>query len=400
MAKILVEDPDEHTKVPFLRGILIRSLQDAGLSFKEAYRFASDIRSELGDTQLITNQALHKLVLKRLQAARGDAIANRYVEHNLPYTIIVEQRDGQLTPFSRLEYQHCLETIGLESGEASNFVALLHKHLSDRHIERITSRRLGQLTYRYLRQSRALGPAVAQRWLVWRDFAHSGRPIIFLIGGTAGCGKSTTATMLANRLDIVRTQSTDMLREVMRTMLPKQLMPVLHTSSFTAWSALPGHPGNGAEVSDAQLVHGYRSQADLLSVAIEAVIQRALRERVSLILEGVHIHPAFVEKLKTKLGSRGDEILVPVMLGVLKRKWLQGRIRGRSTNVPQRRSERYLEHFDEIWRLQSHLLSEADRTNIPIVVNSDKNKVFSEIMRITIEKLQKNFTGSAQEVFS
>jgi len=400
MAKILVEDPEEHTKVPFLRGILIRSLQDAGLSFKEAYRFASDIRTELGDAQLITNHALHKLVLKRLQATRGDAIANRYVEHNLPYTIMVEQRDGQLTPFSRLEYQHCLETIGLEGGEASNFVALLHKHLTDRRIEHITSRRLGQLTYRYLRQSRELGPAVAQRWMVWRDFAHSGRPLIFLIGGTAGCGKSTTATMLASRLDIVRTQSTDMLREVMRTMLPKQLMPVLHTSSFAAWSALPGHPARGDEVSDALLVHGYRSQADLLSVAIEAVIQRALRERVSLILEGVHIHPAFVGKLKEKLGRSGDEVLVPVMLGVLKRKWLQGRIRGRSTTVPQRRSERYLEHFDEIWRLQSHLLSEADRANIPIVVNSDRNKVFSEIMRITIEKLQKNFTGSPQEVFS
>jgi 2-phosphoglycerate kinase len=400
MAKILVEDTEEHTKVPFLRGILIRSLQDAGLSFKEAYRFASDIRSELGDTQLVTNHDLHKMVLKRLQATRGEAVANRYLEHKLPYTIMVEQRDGQLTPFSRLEFQHCIETIGLDSGEASNFVALLHKHLSDRHIEHITSRRLGQLTYRYLRQSRTLGPAVAKRWLVWRDYAHSGRPMIFLIGGTAGCGKSTTATMLANRLDIVRTQSTDMLREVMRTMLPKQLMPVLHTSSFTAWTALPGHPDKGDDVTDAQLIHGYRSQADLLSVAIEAVIQRALRERVSLILEGVHIHPAFVEKLKEKLGPHGDEVLIPVMLGVLKRKWLQGRIRGRSTNVPQRRSERYLRHFDEIWRLQSHLLSEADRANIPIVVNSDRNKVFSEIMRITIAKLEKDFTGSPQEVFS
>jgi len=69
MAKILVEDPEEHTKVPFLRGILIRSLQDAGLSFKEAYRFASDIRSELGDAQLITNHALHRLVHKRLTAS-------------------------------------------------------------------------------------------------------------------------------------------------------------------------------------------------------------------------------------------------------------------------------------------------------------------------------------------
>jgi 2-phosphoglycerate kinase len=230
---------------------------------------------------------------------------------------------------------------------------------------------------------------------VWRDYVNSGRPLIFLIGGTAGCGKSTTATMLASRLDIVRTQSTDMLREVMRTMIPKQLMPVLHTSSFTAWTALPGQPESISEVPDSLLIHGYRSQADLLSVAIEAVIQRALRERVSLILEGVHIHPAFVEKLKTET----DALVIPIMLGVLKRKRLQRRIHGRSTEVPQRRAERYLKHFDEIWRLQSHLLSEADRANIPIVVNTDKNKVFREIMLMTIEILAKDFKNTPQAVF-
>ena len=45
-----------------------------------------------------------------------------------------------------------------------------------------------------------------------------------------GTGKSTLATELAHRLGIVRTQSTDMLREVMRTMIPAHLMPALHVS--------------------------------------------------------------------------------------------------------------------------------------------------------------------------
>jgi 2-phosphoglycerate kinase len=395
MAKILVEDREENTKVPFLRGILIRSLQDAGLSFMEAYQLASEIRSDLGDVTAVTTDELRKQVLTRLRELKGDKVVSRYEEHNIPYTIRIEQRDGTQTPFSRLEYQHCLETIGLESSESEAFVAMLHKHLSERHIEQLTSRHLARLTYRYLRQSHDLGPAVAERWLVWRDYVNSGRPLIFLIGGTAGCGKSTTATMLASRLDIVRTQSTDMLREVMRTMIPKQLMPVLHTSSFTAWTALPGQPESISEVPDSLLIHGYRSQADLLSVAIEAVIQRALRERVSLILEGVHIHPAFVEKLKTET----DALVIPIMLGVLKRKRLQRRIHGRSTEVPQRRAERYLKHFDEIWRLQSHLLSEADRANIPIVVNTDKNKVFREIMLMTIEILAKDFKNTPQAVF-
>jgi len=396
MAKILVEDREENTRVPFLRGILIRSLQDTGLTFDASYELATEVRNNLADTQLISTDELRKKVLDLLKDRMGQDVVTRYEKQRKTFAIMVEQRDEQITPFSRLEYQHDLETIGLSSEEAMDVVATIYKHLVDRRIEKLTSRHLGELTYRYLRQSSELGPAVAQRWLVWRDFINSGRPLIFLIGGTAGCGKSTVATMLANRLDIVRSQSTDMLREVMRIMMPKQLMPVLHTSSFTAWQALPGNPEDMKEVSDTLLVSGYRSQADLLTVAIEAVIQRALRERVSLILEGVHIHPAFVEKLE----KNDDAVVMPIMLGLLKRKQLQRRIRGRGADVPQRRADRYLKHFDEIWRLQSYLLSEADNANIPIVVNSDKDKVFREIMRITIEALAKDFDSTPQAVFA
>ena len=396
MAKIIVEDTEDQTRVPFLRGILIRSLQDAGVNFKDAFDIASDIRSDLADTDTITTVELHGLVLGRLKKLGVDSIASRYEKHNLPLTVQVEQRDGQVLPFSRLEYQHTLETIGLESNESGAVVQMLQQHLKNRNIETITSRRLALLTYRYLRQSREMGPAVAHRWLVWRDFVNSGRALIYLIGGTAGCGKSTTATMLAGSLDIVRTQSTDMLREVMRTMIPQQLMPVLHESSFAAWKALPGQSASDKQVSDALLVQGYRSQADLLSVATEAVIQRAMRERVSLVLEGVHIHPAFMEKLR----SEADAVVIPIMLGVLKRKRLQRRIQGRSTNVPQRRAGRYLDHFDEIWRLQSYLLSEADRANIPIVLNVSRDKVFREIMRITIDTLAESFDSTLEVVFA
>jgi 2-phosphoglycerate kinase len=396
MAKIFVEDRDEDTRVPFLRGILIRSLQDSGLSFNDAYELATEIRNDLDDIPLITTHELREKVLDLLKARTGQDVITRYDKQKSPFAIQVEQRDGQTALFSRQEYQHCLETIGIASEEALDVVTTVHSHLTGRRIEMITSRHLGRLTYRYLRMSGKLGPAVAHRWLVWRDFVNSGRPLIFLIGGTAGCGKSTIATMLASRLDIVRTQSTDMLREVMRTMVSEQLLPVLHQSSFTAWSALPGQPEALDNVPESLLVHGYRTQADLLAVAIQAVIQRGLRERVSLILEGVHIHPAYIEKLE----ADDDAIVIPVMIGVLKRKRLQRRIRGRGSDVPQRRAERYLKHFEDIWRLQTYLLSEADRANIPIVVNNDRDKVFREIMRITIERLSQDFDSTPQAVFA
>ncbi|MCP4982841.1 MAG: hypothetical protein GY935_20390 [Gammaproteobacteria bacterium] len=395
MAKTLVEDPEDQTRIPFLRGILIHSLQDAGLDFKQASQIASEIRNQLADTSLISTDELNCMVLESLRSYRSEDTVYRYENRNSPLMIQVEQQCGRLNPFSRLKFRHSLETIGLKTRESEAVVQMLQDHLSNKSIQTIKSRHLARLIYRYLRQSSELGPAVAHRWLVWHDFINSGRELIFLIGGTAGCGKSTTANTLASRLDIVRTQSTDMLREVMRTMIPEGLMPVLHQSSFTAWKGLPGQNETKSGVSEALLEQGYRSQADLLSLAIQAVMDRATREHVSLVLEGVHIHPAFMEKLQVETNA----VVIPIMLGLLKRKHLQQRIKTRSTNVPDRGAEHYLQYFDEIWRLQSYLLSEADGANIHIAVNESRDKVFSEIMRFTIATLSENFDSTPEKVF-
>lgn len=395
MAKTLVEDPEEQTRIPFLRGILIHSLQDSGLEFNQAHEIASEIRHQLADVAVISTDDLESMVSKCLRSSRGEDSASRYEHRTGLLMVQVEQQCGRINPFSRLQFRHSLETIGLKSRESEDVVQMLQAHLSNKSIKVIKSRNLAMLIYRYLRQSANLGPAVAHRWLVWHDYINSGRNLIFLIGGTAGSGKSTIANALASRLEIVRTQSTDMLREVMRTMIPEKLMPVLHQSSFTAWKGLPGHYETKSGVSDELLVQGYLSQADLLGLACETVVERATREHISLVLEGVHIHPVFMEKLQKET----DSIVIPVMVGLLKNKHLRQRIKMRSNNAPDRGSEHYLQYFDEIWHLQSYLLSEADRANIPIVVNENRDKAFSEIMRFTISKLAETFNNSAEEVF-
>ena len=396
MAKILVEDPDEGTQVPFLRGILRRSLQNSGLPFEEAYQVAAEVRRELEDTALITNRELRDRILQHLKAGYSAKVVARYESQSVAVsTIQVEHLDGQVTPFSADQHRRCLETIGLTYKESFGVIAKLQQHIAHERISATTSQHLAQLTYNHLAQTPELGPAVARRWLVWIDFLRSGRPLILLIGGTSGCGKSTIATALANQLEIVRTQSTDMLREVMRTMVSKRLLPILHKSSFSAWEALPYQENRGSEEQDALLADGFLAQVDLLSVASESVIERALRERVSLIFEGVHVHQSLVEKIP----SDSDALIAPIMLAVLKRQDLKQRIKGRGTRAPQRRSERYLKHFDEIWHLQSFLLSEADRTKIPIIVNGDRDKVVREIMRTVIDMLAKDFALTPEQVF-
>lgn len=396
MAKVLIEDPDENTQVPFLRGILTRSLQNAGLAFEEAYNVASDIRRDLDDEALITNRELRDRVIKHLKATCSAQVVERYESQGAAATATrVEHADGRVTTFSADLHRRRLETIGLTHEESFGVIAKIQQYLADKQLSSTTSQHIAHLSYRYLHQTPELGPAVAHRWLVWIDFLRSGRPLILLIGGTSGCGKSTIATALANQLEIVRTQSTDMLREVMRTMISKRLLPVLHQSSFSAWEALPLQEGRLTEDQELLVADGFLAQVDLLSVASEAVIERALRERVSLIFEGVHIHQSMVDKIPRDT----DALIAPIMLAVLKRKDLKERIRGRGTRAPERRSERYLEHFDEIWQLQSFLLSEADRTKTPIIVNGDRDKVVREIMRTVIDMLSNDFSLTPEEVF-
>ena len=54
---------------------------------------------------------------------------------------------------------------------------------------------------------------------------------------------------------------------------------------------------------------------------------------------------------------------------------------------------------DGIWELQKHLLAEADRAGIPIVSNTDEERVFRAIMRIITDRLSHTFEGNVKSVF-
>jgi 2-phosphoglycerate kinase len=394
MSKVLVENAEDQTQTPFLRGILTRSLQKSGLNFDQAHSLANKIRDDIEDKPLVATIDIEHLVVEHLKKANAENAVALYESRNMPYMLQVESDDGQFAAFSPSRYRIDLEAIGLNSEEAQSIVDQLSVHLLRRNKPNVKAKYIAKVTYRMLRKSKSLGDRVAFRWMVWRDFIHSGRPIVFLVGGTSGSGKSTIATGLANRLEIARMQSTDMLREVMRTIIPREEEPILHKSSYSAWQELPAETLE-SEDKNGRIYKGYIRQAEIMSAAIKAIVQRAVHEGVSVIIEGVHFHPAIIKDII----EPGDALVVPIMLAVLKRKRLQSRIKGRGSDVPKRHSEAYLEHFDAIWKLQSYLLSESDQAGVPIISNTDRDDVFREIMLYTIDKLAADFDKSPAEVF-
>jgi 2-phosphoglycerate kinase len=392
VAKTLIINQYESTRVPFLRGILTRSLQDAGLTFEDAYRLASSIRDDLSDVSEVSSKDLRAIVVARLQDGYPTAVAESYESSPVPpATILIVNEDGQTTPFSRGQLRQSIESAGFSATDAAATTSRVYESLLKDGVRELDSGRLAHLAYQYLRQDH--GKSLAQRYVVWTEFRRSGRPLLLLIGGTVGCGKSTIAAEISHRLDIVRTQSTDMLREVMRMMIPERLMPILHTSSFKAWQALP-FVGDDTP-HDRLLTEGFQSQAELLVVPCEAVLNRALNERVSMILEGVHVRPALLQHIR----AGTDAIVICIMLAVMSPKALRRRLKGRSSVAVQRRAERYLKHFEAIWQIQSFLLSEADQHDVPIVANDARAKASQQVMATINEAMSREFSGSPAEVF-
>ncbi len=386
-SKTQVVDSRTGARMPYLRGILTRSLQTAGLGFNDAYKLATWLRRELENVDEITTDKLRGKVAARLGDRHGEAVRDRYLQpqEHVP-TITVRDPDGQSSPFTAGRLARALEAATLGVDQAEAVATRIQVQLQRLAIGEVTSDQIRHLVHHDLLTHH--GEEVAHRYLVWLEFLRSGRPLVLLIGGINGVGKSTLAAELAHRLEIVRTQSTDMLREVMRQMTSKQLLPAIHTSSFRAWNALPsGYLATTG--SEDLMIDGFLTQSEQVAVAVEAVLNRARSERVAMIVEGIHVHPAYMQSVTRD----GDAIIVPFMLANLEPEQLKKQLRGRAMDAPNRRAERYLKSFEVIWQLQSFLLAEADRCHVPILSDWPNVKAADQAMDMVFSVLARQFEG-------
>ena len=100
------------------------------------------------------------------------------------------------------------------------------------------------------------GEESVSRYRRWHELRHLERPLIVLIGGAPGTGKSTVATQVAHRLGITRIVSSDVVRQVMRGVIAPEVLPQIHTSSFEAADLIP--VGTGGD----RTIAGFWQQAE------------------------------------------------------------------------------------------------------------------------------------------
>ena len=389
MAKLIVIKEPDGTPYPFLRGILVQSLVNAGFAFDDAYELAQTVRNELHDKREITSIELKDRVAGLLEERYGHEQRQRYVTELINKGGIIVHTPTRSAPFSVGILAHSLETCAIPPEMAMQGASKVLATLRKTGHREINHKALRRVIYRCLHTH--CSPQAADRYLSWRRFENSGIPLIILIGGATGSGKSTVSSELAYRLDITRHQSTDMMREIIRSYLSPQMVPTLKYSSFEAWRGLPGSVEAGTPPIEGPVINGFLSQFAAMKLALEATISRAIEEKHHLILEGVHVVPT---ELNLDVDHR-DAVVIPIMLATMKKGLLSKQLKRRGREKHKRQASHYLENLDDIWKLQTWLLDEADKAGVSIIENWYIEDTVRAAIDLVIGVLMKHFPPEA-----
>ena len=299
--------------------------------------------------------------------------------------IVISEREPGL-PYSKGLRATELMVTGLPPYRAYQVAEEVEGRLLQQKVRSITRGELDDLTLDVL--SDLAGERYATNFLRWNDIAQLDVPLVILIGGATGVGKSTIATQLAARLGIVRVVATDAVREVMRAMFTSKLMPTLYTSSFDADSALREPPPRPAD----KVVVGFREQTALVSVGVQALIKRSVVEGHSAVIEGAHVVPGFFDISPFE----GKILAVPVVVSVEDEDRHRSHFVARSTDSSSRPFERYLAGFDNIRRVQKYIKSQALSHNVPVIPNYSLDQALSAIIDLVVEKASAAVRHSAK----
>ncbi len=273
-------------------------------------------------------------------------------------------------PFSKGLLAQSFTATGLPPSTAYEVAQAIQDDLRERDELSITMDRLNELGTGYL--ERMAGPEYAERYRHLAELSKIDTPVIVLIGGTTGVGKSTIAAEVAHRLGITRFVSTDSIREVMRGIFTEELMPALHASAFEAWRSLRVPVPHGAN----PVVVGFREQAAVVSSGVKALIERSMKEGVSLVIEGVHLVPGYI-----KPSDFPDARVVQILIAVEDEDAHRSHFYIREVQTDGLRPfERYRSNFENIRMLGHYIEDQAKEHDIEIIYSHQLDRTVADTL--------------------
>lgn len=297
--------------------------------------------------------------------------------------MISDKRHG--LPFSKGLLAQSFTAAGLPPARAYAVAQAIQEDLRDADELTLTLDRLRSLSAEYL--ERLEGTEFADRYLRLRELSKLDRPLIVLIGGTTGVGKSTIATEIAHRLGITRISSTDSIREVMRGIFTRDLMPAIHESAFNAWRGLRVPVPQGAN----PVIVGFREQTAAVATGVKAIIDRAVLEGDNLVIEGIHLVPGYIDR-----DSFAHARVAQIVIGVADEDAHLSHFYIREVQTDGSRPlDRYRTNFASI-RLVGDYIEELARENgIPVVMSHQLDRTVAEVLELVMKEATDEGNGSA-----
>jgi 2-phosphoglycerate kinase len=390
MAKesILVLDGDQ--KVPFLRGMVTHSLIERGLNFQEAYELASQVRELVRHRKVIAKSELRALIDEMVFERFGTSYARLSPNEGVLTTGLRVTGETGVMPFSKGLLTQSLQASGLEPSAAYDVAREIEEWLIRRGLQEVTRDRLRRLIYETI--YRKHGASYAERYLLWRCFKAPDKPLILLFGGATGTGKSTVAAEIAHRLGIQKVVGTDIIRQMMRMMFSFDLLPVVHQSSYEAWK----DRCLGSEPDPNDVIEAFKEQALRVLVGIRAMVERAVQENFSIVLEGVHLIPGMMGLQRFEQQAH----IVPVVISTLNQEEFLKRFPTREREAVNRSARRYRDNFERILKIQEYILEMAESNQTPIIENVDFDQTVASILSVVSNTLRDKLQIDREELIA
>jgi 2-phosphoglycerate kinase len=293
----------------------------------------------------------------------------------LPTIIITDKAHG--LPFSKGLLAQSFMSTGLAPSKAYEIATHIQEDLREREEYSISSERLRTIASEHLEC--LASPDYASRYISLREVAKLDRPLIILIGGTTGVGKSTIATEIAHRLGITRISSTDSVREVMRGIFSEELMPAIYQSAFDAWRGLRVPVPHGSN----PVIVGFREQTAAVVSGVKSLINRAVLEGLSMVIEGVHLVPGYLDPQQFK-GARIVQLVVTVddEQSHLSHFYIRD-----AQTEGSRPLERYRTNFSEIRTLGRYIEDLAREHDIPIIHSHQLDRTIADVLEHVVAQV-------------
>lgn len=285
-------------------------------------------------------------------------------------------------PFVREMLVESLTRAGMKPWQAYSFSKDIEDELLAKGDDEIDLKDFETLIHNRLE---AINEKVSHRFKAWKEVQKAERdPIIVLIGGGTGVGTTTVGTEVAHRMGIKNIIATDSVREIMRKTVSKELLPTLHNSSYDAYKSLKV-PLSGKKE---EVITGFQLQVAEVSVGLEAIIERAIKEGTPTLIEGLHVVPGFI---KEELMQKHNVMIFT--LHIKDEKEHKNRLYTRAFETKFKRSvDRYLDNFKSIREIQKYITSKAEEGDVPILENSELEASIVEIIDNIIETIVRQNT--------